>query len=446
MSDKSAFEVCRLCLNSRGLLINVFGENSQLQSMLEKTIEDLINIKVVVDANYPWLVCSNCMEKLTEFQLFKRRCAECMSVFYNCIQKGCNPAAKYGEYNREESPDEIKKELYDNPIVSDANVKSSMGIPDDVVKQEEVDAASECSASPLKDIESIMAASMKEGCSHWSDNVDGNMYHSQGDELRLSINKEVVIKEKWNVNVSQEKEGLEVDASMLQDYCKGQDSIMTILHRCQICNKGFTQKDILEAHMLRFHPVKVAEIRSGIESHTFECTSDVEADVVTYKCAVCLKAFSQKYTLKRHMRIHAGQRPYECEICFKGFNHKQHLEGHMLAHTGERPHKCETCTKTFALKHHLKDHIRIHSRENLHKCEVCSKEFNIKQNLKRHMLIHTGEFPHKCDICLKGFHHRQHLEGHMWTHTGERPYKCDVCQKTFTLRQSLKVHMYIHTG
>ncbi|XP_071441734.1 uncharacterized protein [Hetaerina americana] len=249
MCDKAEFEVCRLCLNSRGLLINVFGENRTLRIMLEKTIEDLIGVKVVEDANYPWLVCSNCMEKLTEFRLFKRRCAECLSVFYNRIQKGFNPATKDWVTNREkegsdvlnndnkgaesagdnfvegtlsknwalstaaeavspsvhkamlqmqdtnkagsqlhftsdnnfnelviESPSEIKKEIDDYTITGDI-IESTGDIRDDmIIVKKEVDTASECSASLIRDIDSSLVPSMQQGCSHWSDNKEsGNL-------------------------------------------------------------------------------------------------------------------------------------------------------------------------------------------------------------------------------------------------------------------------------
>ncbi|XP_071442230.1 uncharacterized protein [Hetaerina americana] len=107
MCDRTDFELCRLCLNSGGLLINIFEQDNKLEFMLEKTIEDLIDVKVVADTNYPWLVCSNCTEKLTEFRLFKRRCAECLFVFYNRIQKGCNPVTKDWITNRQEEESDV---------------------------------------------------------------------------------------------------------------------------------------------------------------------------------------------------------------------------------------------------------------------------------------------------------------------------------------------------
>ncbi|XP_071439808.1 uncharacterized protein, partial [Hetaerina americana] len=178
MCDEAQLEVCRLCLSNRGVLINVFGENSQLQIMLEKTIEDLIDVQVVEDANYPWLVCSNCMEKLTEFRLFKRRCADCVSDFNDRIQKRRIPATIDSITKREEFPSEIKKEIDDDcTVASDSVDRTAMIVEDDIIDvKEEVDAVSHYSASPVRDNDLSMVPSMQEGCSHWPDNEEaGNL-------------------------------------------------------------------------------------------------------------------------------------------------------------------------------------------------------------------------------------------------------------------------------
>ncbi|XP_071445678.1 zinc finger protein 431-like isoform X2 [Hetaerina americana] len=442
MCDQMDILVCRLCLNSGGQLVNIFDENTRSEFMLEKTIEDLIN--VVEDARYPWLVCCNCMEKLTEFRLFKHRCAECLFVFYNRIQKECNPATKVWITNGQELPGGIKKECCDETIVSDAVDRTAVDVRDDmIVVKEEVDTASECSESLGRDIDSLMVASMQEGCSHWSDSEEvGNMDYAQDGPL--SFNKEVDIKEECGDEIPEEEGCLGGEVLQGQDCGKGRDGVMTILHMCQYCNDGFAQKEDLEAHVIRRHSLKARDIRRGIDSEGYDCTSDIVPESKTYKCAICLRSFPLKNKLKRHLLIHTGERPHKCPVCPKAFTLKQYLQKHVLVHSEDRCHKCEMCPKTFKLKKQLKEHSLTHKGEKLHKCEVCSRAFTQKANLRRHVLIHTGERPHKCEICSKGFHHKQHLEGHMLTHTGERPHKCPVCPKAFTLKQHLRKHVLLH--
>ncbi|XP_071442004.1 zinc finger protein 492-like [Hetaerina americana] len=473
MLDKPEYEVCRLCLSSRGVLINVFGENRKLQIMLEKTMEDLIGVKVVKDAKYPWLVCSTCMEKLTEFRLFKRRCAECLSDFYFRIQKGIKPATEDWITNREEEESDVLS--HDN---KGAQSHGENFVEGTLSKGWVLSSAMEA-VNPSDQTEMLQREDTNTAGNWLNFTSDNNCNelaikdHGQVDELCLSSNKDVVIKEEWVVNIPQEEGCLVRAASQEQDGGKKQDGVENIFHKCQICNEGFAQKEILNVHVNLLHPVKLKKIRTDLDADAIKCTKEDEADVMPYKCATCLRSFSRKGKLKSHMLIHTDEMPYKCEICLKGFHEKQLLECHMFSHSGKIPYKCEICEKMFTLKQRLKDHIRVHAMKKPHKCEVCSKVFTLKQmltehklthsgqklhrceicskaffqkqRLRRHMLIHNDERPYKCEICFKGFNQKIHLKSHILNHTGEKPYKCQLCLKTYALKQSLKVHMYIHT-
>lgn len=82
-----------------------------------------------------------------------------------------------------------------------------------------------------------------------------------------------------------------------------------------------------------------------------------------YSCSLC--TFSSHYSnhLKRHMRIHDGQKPYRCPVCPYASAQLVNLQRHARTHTGEKPYRCHHCSYACSSLGNLRRHQRMHAQQ-----------------------------------------------------------------------------------
>ena len=192
---------------------------------------------------------------------------------------------------------------------------------------------------------------------------------------------------------------------------------------CEVCNKPFKRKDLLERHM---------------KIHSAESDS--------FNCKICLKTFQLERNLKGHMKIHDDARQrliFECEKCAKQCFNKKSFENHLLQGHSENPaekRSCEVCGKPVG-NHYYKQHLKSHDNSRTKpQCDICHKKFVNFDKLQQHFTTHLKDSCKvKCEVCDKKINSRN-MKEHLKTHDSLR-YNCEQCGKDFSRKEAVNRHV-----
>lgn len=82
-----------------------------------------------------------------------------------------------------------------------------------------------------------------------------------------------------------------------------------------------------------------------------------------FPCPACTKRFHQAEDMRRHYRVHSGERPLKCPLCTERFTQPGHLEAHRRRHTDtykDAPYRClwAGCTCGFLRRRELLRHVK----------------------------------------------------------------------------------------
>ena len=178
-----------------------------------------------------------------------------------------------------------------------------------------------------------------------------------------------------------------------------------------------------------------------------------------YPCDLCEKAFTQKYTLAAHIRIdHEGKgnknpKPttdykdieYKCDKCekvFKGFQAELRFSRHFKGQHEITFHLCEICGESETTKTNLRKHqYEKHVQKN-YQCDFCDSSFGNLEKLITHL---SKEHPeentlYKCEACDRMFLDILKLNNHRKRVHKIPTFKCQLCSKSFDDRKGFIQH------
>ena len=131
----------------------------------------------------------------------------------------------------------------------------------------------------------------------------------------------------------------------------------TSSHKCDICKKYFSEKNLLTLHIKKAHVNKRLS-NCGVCNKDFTTVLEVLQHIEQYhfgkpqlECHTCNVIYYNEIDLNEHKEtVHGlqssslnltGRKPYECEHSQEGFGEKELFENHVESvHEGKKPFKC----------------------------------------------------------------------------------------------------------
>ncbi|XP_068628434.1 gastrula zinc finger protein XlCGF57.1-like [Battus philenor] len=387
--DLCNLHMCRICLERGERTINLFSNDEQSRSTLNKIFQ-CFQIKLEYKKQLPSLICKQCIEEVNIAWKLREKCI----TF------------------------EEKLKIYSKSM-TEINTKSEDTMVKDYGIEDYIDSGTlSTSKNCYIDLDSNKAETINAEikCPHCNKTLK-----SKASVLRHIISMHQ--KRKYVGKVT----GFGVDRR----------------YNCAKCSYATPHSQTLINHMRRHNgerPYQCDCGKSFTQSSSLAAHRKTHSTNTFYTCSICGKQFKHAFSLKRHLYVHeSGQ--FACNICKKLLKSKQSYQAHIQRHYNVFNYSCEDCGSTFVTCSELLNHRKKHIMNKNLECHLCGYKTRAKKSLVIHLKRHAGEKSYKCEICPYSFYTKGDLQRHRRVHTHDKPFTCPTCGQRFTQSPSMNKHM-----
>ncbi|XP_058462047.1 zinc finger protein 888 [Malaya genurostris] len=446
---------CRFCYLNKDLQ-SIFPSNGEANLRIIVLLQDLVNITLTIDQDFPSAICNQCLLKLEEFETFRTKCR----IFSEQIRA-----------KRQQNMDRILSIVKNESIDSDCEERRQpLCFDESFAKTElELECVTEAFVKNEPYIENELSLSSSSPAPQTK-----NKIRKTGKSIIARMKKKSVTDLKRDKRKNEHKD---YRCKICDQFFINKESINfhlkkhmdTVNLRCCYCSKTFSSTYALSQHaitsyILKSFPCQYCDIyfptKEKLFAHEFYCDKDVpenesQADrniTKAEKCSLCpSKSFDTLHSLQAHMTLHEAK--FNCEKCGVDLPSAVLLERHY-----ERYHSqgakliastvtCEPCQRTFIdasayRSHHTRFHddqqhsvSRKLDEDKPYECDNCQKRFWSINTIRYHVLVHRQY--RDCNLCTESFRSKKELRDHKLFY---HPVACEFCSRTFYSEMACRSH------
>lgn len=207
---------------------------------------------------------------------------------------------------------------------------------------------------------------------------------------------------------------------------------------CAICLKVFSSKDLLLRHVETEMRALNNAARKGRKRKAptlpggGSLGGSSQGSIGRFPCTHCTRVFSRRVDLCAHVVVHRGQDQAGLQLTTGG---------------DDRSFPCSECGKQFRRRDHLVDHQLTHTDKRAFGCPCCNMRFRRKSHLAAHERKHDPLHPQvkvvaASDLLPKQAAVQAAVQATADSTSGTSTlFKCCACFKTYSRRDKLKRHI-----